>query len=186
MAETLIETVVWDGGELALRELATLWRTDAGWALRGSLVGVLEGVPFSARYHVACNASWETRRAQVELLTPPEVHETVLEVDGGRRWTVDGRERPDLRGLVDVDVQLTPATNTLPIRRLALAVGEEAGVEAVWVRFPRLEVSRLPQRYRRTGERSYLYASRDFRADLEVDEHGVVRRYGSFWRTLDG
>jgi len=186
MADELVETVLWDGGELPFRELGTLWRTEGGWALRGSVVGSLRGVAFHARYDVGCGEDWKTRRVFVELSTPPDRHEVLIEVDEALRWRVDGGARPELAGLADVDVQLTPSTNTLPIRRLALPVGGEAEVEAAWVTFPRLEVRRLPQRYRRIGEKLWLYGSGDFRAELEVDEHGLVERYGSFWRRLGG
>ena len=90
----------------------------------------------------------------------------------------------EFEGLVDVDLQVTPATNTLPIRRLQLGVGESAETDALWVRFPELALERLPQRYTRTGEFRYTYESRGgaFRAELEVDAQGLVVRYGDIWK----
>ncbi|HEU0053514.1 MAG TPA: putative glycolipid-binding domain-containing protein [Longimicrobium sp.] len=110
-----------------------------------------------------------------------------IAVEDGR-WTVDGAARPELDGCVDVDISLSPSTNTLPIRRLGLAVGESAEVAAAWVRFPGLTVEVLPQRYTRLDERRWRYESRrgSFVAELEVDADGVVTRYGDLWERVQG
>ncbi len=93
---------------------------------------------------------------------------------------------PAIEGLVDVDLGFTPATNTLPIRRLTRAVGEAVDVTAAWVRFPELTVEPLPQRYVRLDERRYRYASSGgaFVAELEVDDLGLVVRYEGGWERV--
>jgi hypothetical protein len=184
MSDSLLASLVWQGGDLSLMESTTLWRTDRGYALRGAVVGALERIGFSARYRVECTKDWLTRSAWVELTRPPEVLEAHITVDASSRWLVDGVERPDLDGLTDIDIQITPSTNTLPIRRLSLPVGGQREVTAAWVRFPGLDVQRLIQGYHRVAERKYEYRSGDFRAELDVNEHGLVERYGSFWRRL--
>jgi hypothetical protein len=184
LSESLLSSVAWRGGELPLTEHATLWRTEAGYALRGTVVGVFAGAPLTARYAVECSEAWITRTARVELVMPPELREVhvVRGADGG--WTVDGSARPELDGLMDVDIQVTPSTNTLPIERLALSVGEEAEVTAVWIRVPELVVSPLRQSYKRMTRDRYAYRSGDFGADITVAADRLVETYGSFWSRL--
>jgi hypothetical protein len=81
---------------------------------------------------------------------------------------------------------VTPATNTLPIRRLALDVGESRAVDALWIVFPDVTPRRLQQIYTRTGDRLYRYEnpSTGFQAELETDEAGLVVRYGDFWQRV--
>jgi hypothetical protein len=54
------------------------------------------------------------------------------------------------------------------------------------VKFPGLEIQPLPQRYTRTAENQYLYESAGgrFRAELEVDEFGLVKKYGEYWTAV--
>jgi hypothetical protein len=87
-----------------------------------------------------------------------------------------------------VDLGFSPSTNTLPIRRLGLAVDDSAEVRAAWVRFPQLTVEPLPQRYTRLGPDRYLYESlaSDFRAELEVDDLGLIVRYPGVWERAAG
>ncbi|HSK19551.1 MAG TPA: putative glycolipid-binding domain-containing protein, partial [Longimicrobiales bacterium] len=89
-------------------------------------------------------------------------------------------------GLTDIDLAFTPATNTLPIRRLGLKTGEAAATDAVWVRFPELTIERLPQRYAHIEDHTYRYESRggSFTADLIVDGQGVVITYGDIWERV--
>jgi hypothetical protein len=98
---------------------------------------------------------------------------------------VNGVEAPAVEGCVDVDLEWSPSTNTLPIRRLALAVGASSGsIVAAWIRFPALTLEPLPQAYARRSERSYRYTSGggSFAADLEVDAEGLVVEYQGVWR----
>jgi hypothetical protein len=91
-----------------------------------------------------------------------------------------------LHGLTDVDLGITPATNTLPIRRLDPAIGESVAVTAAWVRFPELTVESLPQTYTRLAERRYRYESAGgaFVAAIEVDDLGLVIAYEGGWRRV--
>src|SRR6266568_1115982 len=137
---------------------------------------------FSARYYddglialftVHCNGPWATTRVDVTRLRPRPEAGLKLESDGRGRWWRNGDEAPELAGCMDVDLGCTPATNTLPIRRLELPVGGEAEIVAAWVRFPDLEIRPLRQRYRRLSPDRYEYASNTFRAEPTVDEHGM-------------
>ena len=104
-------------------------------------------------------------------------------VDPSGRWSLDGVERPDLDGCVDVDLGFSPSTNTLPIRRLGLGVGESAPVSAAWLRFPGFALERFDQVYTRLDESHYRYESGGgrFMRDLAVDEDGLVVEYPDFW-----
>jgi uncharacterized protein len=57
-----------------------------------------------------------------------------LKTDEKNIWFTDESLLPSMMGLFDVDLEFSPATNTLPIRRLNLKVGESVVVDVVWVR----------------------------------------------------
>ena len=169
-----VDAVGFERGELA--------NGHDGFRLRGTL-GLMEGGDsFDASYEVACDSAWVTRSVVVELRGPKgEKCLRLAKRDGV--WLVEGRTDDTLRGCIDIDLGWTPSTNTLPIRRLGLAIGESQAVTAAWVRFPELTVEPLPQQYSRLDERRYRYASAGGRylAQLEVDEHGLVTTYGHIW-----
>jgi uncharacterized protein len=100
-----------------------------------------------------------------------------LTSDGAGRWWRDGAPADDLAGCLDVDIEVTPATNALPIRRLALAIGEAAEVTAAWIRVPAATTEPLVQRYERTGTHTWRYTAGAFDATLEVDDVGLPVSY---------
>jgi hypothetical protein len=78
-----------------------------------------------------------------------------------------------------------PATNTLPIRRLAaLQAGQQRVLQMAWVQFPGLEVIPSAQRYQRLAADRWHFSSGDFRAELLVDPDGLVLDYGGLFRSL--
>ena len=146
--------------------------------LRGHTSAVEDGRAHAVRYEITLDARWRTREARVASDTVAGPRETVLISDGEGRWTVDGEAAPQLDGLIDVDLEASACTNTLPIHRLALPPGEETEAPAAYVRAPDLSVSRLNQTYRRLDDRRYAYTSKpDFRAVLEYDAAGLIVDY---------
>lgn len=102
-----------------------------------------------------------------------------MTVDAERRWWSAETELVALRGCEDVDLGITPATNTLPIRRLNLPIGETRAVTAAWVRFPDLQIEPLPQHYTRLDRQRYRYESGDgaYTTEIVVDERSLVTHY---------
>ena len=147
--------------------------------LRGSTSAVEDGRPYVVRYDIALDHGWRTREVRVGSDTVEGSRSTVLLSDGDGHWTVDGVAAPHLDGLVDVDLEASACTNTLPVHRLELPAGEEVTASAVYVRALDLSVSRLDQTYRRIGDRRFDYTSEggSFRAVLEYDEAGLVVDY---------
>jgi len=88
-----------------------------------------------------------------------------------------------VRGLVDLDLGFTPATNVLPVRWLALRVGESAEVPAAWLDETEWRPKVLRQRYERTADREYRYEVPDagYATALTVSTAGMVRRYPGLW-----
>ena len=107
--------------------------------------------------------------------------EAIVKVDRAA-WQLNGAPCRDVHGCIDVDLNFSPSTNLLPIRRLNLAVGQRAEVRAAWLRFPSFTLERLDQIYTRLAERTYRYENRGgFSAELEINEAGLPTSYGNIW-----
>jgi hypothetical protein len=167
------------------REDARVERTPTGWRLTGQLDVEEDGVLARLRYRIDCDDAWRTRSALIEGEMGGRPVRFDLAADGAGQWTRDGRPLPEVAGAMDVDLGFTPATNTLPIRRLALAVGASAPVRSAWLRFPELRLEPLEQTYTRQAEQVYRYLAdvdgEPFTARLDTDAFGRVLRYEGLW-----
>ena len=175
-----VTAVLWqasDGGS----EVCVLEPVDRGWRLRGTVLTHEATQPIELRYAVTVDPAWATTNVEVLVALGGGDAREVAELGGV--WS--GTERPpEYSDCVDVDLSLTPATNTLPIRRLGLDIGEEAEIHVAWLVWPELTVRRVLQRYTRLAEYRYRYTQDEFEAELTVDRQGLVLEYEGLWRAI--
>ena len=148
----------------------------------GLAVGEIDGTAYRIHYEMRCEAAWDVRRVQISDLLTSEIF--VLKRDEADRWTdLEGASLPKLDGCTEVDIMVTPFTNTLPIRRLKLKRGESREISVAYIGLPGLQLSRMEQRYTCLSHDenggSYRYESLEsgFAAELKVDTDGLVVDY---------
>ena len=170
----------WSGAGV---EHLVLTTGEHGITADSAVVGTVDGVPFAARYTIGCDPEWRVRSVTAEVVGGGRVR---LAADGAGNWTDEGgRSQPALAGAIDVDLSITPFTNTLPIRRLGLAAGESAEILVVYLDFPELRVSVDRQRYTCLDPmRRYLFEAVDgtFAREIRVPGDGLVLTYPGLFR----
>ena len=169
--------------EVATDEHCTLAVRAGGLSLIGTVIGSDEGVPIRVEYRIVGDGTGLTTAAHVRQVRGFETRTLVLERDAKGNWKVDGAGVRSLKGCSDVDLGVSPSTNTLPIRRLRLGIGASETIKAAWVRFPELIVEKSSQTYTRLDEFTYRYASGSFESELTVDDDGLVASYAVWQRT---
>jgi uncharacterized protein len=170
--------ILWRSEQLQSAERFAGGATTDGWRLEGTVVVPIDGEPSEIRYGVDLDTRWRTRRAVVDIRSAEGERTITLAGDGEGRWSVEGAPTQPLDGCIDIDLGFSPATNTLQIRRLGLAVGEEQTLPVAWLSFPELELQPLVQTYTHLSADRWQYASGTFKAYLDVDPNGFVLRYG--------
>jgi len=155
---------------------------DGGIHADSLSVGEIEGTAYRIHYEIDCDSDWNVRRVLADDLLSRQVVALARATDG--RWSDEaGIQLDALDGCTDVDIMITPFTNTLPIRRLNLKVGEAREIAVVYIGLPGLVVSRFEQRYsclsldKDGGIYRYESLKSGFTADLKVDTDGLVVDY---------
>jgi hypothetical protein len=126
---------------------------------------------------------WQTLSGKVDGWVGEKIVEIEISVDPRHHWWLNGEECIGVSGCSDLDLNFSPSTNLLPIRRLGLELGQRAEVRAAWLRFPSFTIEPLEQYYTRIDEAIYRYESAGgrFVTELKVDEAGFVTEYPGFW-----
>jgi hypothetical protein len=154
----------------------------------GLVVGMLKDSAYRLQYQIVCDANWNVQKVSVSnLLT----HKEFALTKNGEDW-LDERNHPieALKGCSDVDIMVTPFTNTLPIKRLKLAEGKSKEIAVVYVPVPELNLSKLNQRYtclsqnKEGGVYRYENISSGFTSDLKVDADGLVVDYPGIFKLM--
>jgi hypothetical protein len=180
--------IIWSAWEGPGLEHLHLTQQEATVTADSLIICVIDERPIRLRYTITCDDRWRMR--SVDLVSLEDEQQAIrLRTDGEGQWTnAAGQLVPDLDGCREVDISLTPFTNTLPIRRLVLAPGQTQDVPAAYIDVARFTVQRVPQRYTRlqTSGQVYLYEGLlwDFRAELPVDADGLVLDYPGLFRRV--
>lgn len=178
------ESILWTRLDVPGHEAAEQLQTEHGWQLRGVAVFAHEARPCRLEYDIRCDQNWQTELVTLGGNVGDKTIATELLRNPAGEWSLHGSKVWELTDCDDIDLNFSPSTNMLPIRRLGLLVGENARVRAAWVRFPSFKLEVLEQTYSRIASETYRYESANgkFRRDLRVDAAGFVLEYPGFWR----
>jgi hypothetical protein len=164
-------------------EVAYFQRSDDGYRLVGCTTAVEDNQTWIVDYTIDVDATWATRSAIVHTRSEAGVRQVRLDGDGLGHWQVDGEPAPHLDGCLDVDLESSAMTNTLPVHRLSATAGDRVAAPAAYVRATDLTVQRLEQQYVRAGDdgpnQRYDYSAPvfEFAGQLVYDESGLVLDY---------
>ncbi|HEY7347306.1 MAG TPA: putative glycolipid-binding domain-containing protein [Ktedonobacterales bacterium] len=183
--------VWWTPLELPGLEQLHLVENDTGIVADSLVLGIEDTTPFRLWYQVWVDRGWNVRECLLKV--DGEQGRTVhLSTDGQGHWTdAAGVACSALDGCLDIDISCTPFTNTLPLRRLALAPGEGRDLLVVYFTVPDLSVRPVRQRYtclsRTASGGIYRYegVESNFTADLPVDAQGLVLDYPGIWKRVE-
>jgi hypothetical protein len=163
--------------------------------MKGTVILLLDQVPILVNYEIVSDKHWKTKSIKISQQMPDNKNMSIdLRVSREQNWreyyTYTSPPHSTIidfvSGLYDVDLQVTPSTNSLPINRLGQE-GESQKIDVVWIGFPGLTLDRQEQKYSRINNRYYKFEipSTGFRAQLEVDKLGFVINYDTLWHRLN-
>lgn len=147
--------------------------------IQSVIVGVHQGHLFQVRYTIRLNAFWRVKQCDIALRYRNKIKQLELIREDNDTWLMNGDAAPEFNGCTDLDLPLTPFTNSLPINRLKLKAGQEKLVDVVYVDLLEDEIKPVRQLYRHVSKGVYHYENvpNDFEADITVDDDGLVLDY---------
>jgi hypothetical protein len=183
-----LETILWQGILMPGHDACRVYYEDSQWHLEGTAVFSHDLQPCLLSYQIICDVAWHTLSVKVDGWIEKKIVSTQIRTGSGHRWWLNDVEVLEVAGCIDVDLNFSPSTNLIPIRRLNLKVGEKAELTAAWLKFPSLKLEPIPQSYKRLEEQIYRYESGNgsFVADLRVNPAGFVLDYPDIWRAEHG
>lgn len=130
------------------------------------------------RYRIRARADGTTRRVRIGSKSRIFIQRTADDT-----WTLNGTPVAAVTGARDIHLGFTPATLTLPIRRLKLEIGTETDVMVASLDVMNEDLRPQHLRLRRTGNQEYECALSETGAtsQLFVDAQGIVRNWKGVW-----
>jgi hypothetical protein len=181
----------WTRLQLPGLEQLHLTENEMGAIADSLMLGIADATPFRLWYQLRVDRAWKVRECLLQV-GGEQGQALHLLTDGQGHWSdAAGVPCSTLDGCLDLDISHTPFTNTLPLRRLALAPGESADLLVAYISISELSIHPVRQRYtclsRTPSGGTYRYEGVDshFTADLLVDEQALVVDYPGIWKRAE-
>jgi uncharacterized protein len=171
--------ILWTGREYYSLENCVISKTENGWEIASTIIGHYQEKIYRVDYLIRTNQHWQTLFFDVKCRHNNNIQNVSFESDGSGNWFSKEKSLPEFKECFDIDIPLTPFTNTLPINRLKLRDREEKEIRVIYIDLLQNRVSPVSQKYIRLSALKYHYENipNDFEADIEVDAKGYVVDY---------
>lgn len=138
-------------------------------------------------YEILVDSTWRTLAARIAGYRGRKGVDMRIRRTATGDWRVGSKIQHAVATCIDIDLGFTPATNILAVRRLGLAIGEQAEAPAAWLALPNVDLRVLPQTYRRSSRFEYEYEAPTvgYKGRLEVSRLGAVVRYPGLFESSD-
>ena len=170
--------IIWTGKLHHSIENCILTKTAVGYEITSTIIGDYKNQIYKVDYQIKTNKNWETTFVTLQTRFDNSNESLVLEKEE-EKWLLNNKPNDELRNVFDIDISLTPFTNTLPINRLQLKDNEPHVLEVIYFDILEKEIKPVKQIYTRLDPHRYIYENYDksFKAEIKIDEQGLVVEY---------
>jgi len=145
---------------------------------------------YRVAYMITCDIIFQFRKIELTLEGESK-KELSLNLDKTGLWYDEkGMWHQELDGCHEPDINFTPLTNTLPINRLNLEIGETKQIKTAYIALPQMTISPVIQSYECLAKDEngaiYLYKNltSNYEAELSVNAGSFVKEYPGLFKMI--
>lgn len=182
---SMTANIIWKSAYYHSEEHCVCTQSAEGNTISSTIAGHVKQMKFEVTYTIDTNCEWETIRTKITSSVNARISRWQLErKESG--WLLNDRPLQTPAGTKDIDISLTPFTNTLPVRRLVLKPGDTRVIDVVFFDVLQETVMPVKQIYTCQSKGIYLFGTyeRDFEALLRVNGEGLVEDYPGLFQMV--
>jgi uncharacterized protein len=180
-----MERRCWKSRHYNTAEQCTIEHGTKGMAVTSRIEGSYHGSLLLVDYDITLNERWEVMTFRVDGR-----YDELIVAFGGKkengRWIVNDEPLPECETCFDIDISLTPFTNTLPIKRLDLEEGVRTRIDVLYIDIFENTIGRRQQLYQKLPDDRYRFENvpKDFEATIKFDADSFVKTYPGLFRQV--
>ena len=184
-----IRTITWRGnipGVMDIKEMLTL--EEEGRKIAKSIIrGIVKEVPVQIFYKIVCSEDWNI--CSVSIICKAAINKTyIFNKNAADRWSDENKNIfSQYDACTDIDISLTPFTNTLHVNRLKLSEKNSGEISVLYFDLINSIVKPVKQSYTNIGDNRYIYENFNsgFNSEIEFDADGFVNNYPDIWKRIN-
>jgi hypothetical protein len=171
--------ILWSGREYRSLENCLVNYTETGVEISSTIVGHYQGKIYKVDYQILTNLKWETLVFEVQTQCNDSREFLRFEAMQHGGWLANGESTKLYNGCIDVDISLTPFTNSLPINRMQAALAQQQEITVIYIDVLHQRIKPVRQLYKKNSQSNYHFENvpNDFEADIAIDDSGLVVDY---------
>ncbi len=171
--------LLWTGIEYYSLENCIVSRHEGGYEINSVIIGYYENKIYRVNYLIRTSVDWITQFVDIVCNHANRTQKIQLEKNENENWLMNGVSTREFAECIDVDIPLTPFTNSLPINRLKLSTNEARQIKVIYIDLLQNRIRSVYQNYIRLSDSAYHYENvpNDFEAVINVDDQGFVSHY---------
>lgn len=180
-----MKTLIWQGIAFQSLEYFKLKEENGNYIAASRIIGYYNDSMYTTDYQISIDKDWKT----TSFLIESEINMIRHTLKGKRiqnEWEINDRINPDFKDFNFIDISLTPFTNTLPINKLKLPENGSEEINVIYIDVLNNVIKPVSQQYTRMTSDTYHYDNlhTDFKADIVVDEDGLVISYPGLFEKI--
>jgi hypothetical protein len=178
--------IPWAGQQYHSLENCVVSQTTKGIEVNSIIIGSSDNDIFRIEYFLKITTSWKTHFLEINSRRTDKMKSLRLQDDGKGNWRMNGKPAAQFSKCIDIDISITPFTNTLPINRLNFAEKKQQMIDVIYLDVLEWKTKRVKQNYTKLSKDTFKYENvpNDFEASIKVDKKGFVTDYpGLFSRS---
>lgn len=181
-------TILWTGIAYHSLENCVLGYNEEGIDVNAVIVGEHDDETYRVDYSIKCNRNWECIFFEVKTQLAEKKAAFVYHGDGRGNWTKNGMPVNEFKGCIDIDISLTPFTNSLPINRIQWELNKPQQIKILFFDIFNQGLIPVQQRYTKLSKTEYKFENvpNDFEAIITVDDSGIVINYPELFVRSEG
>ena len=175
--------LLWAGIEYHSLENCIVDVSNTVTEINSTIIGFYEEKIYLAEYCIKTNKDWETFFVELKYRHSNNQVKLILKKENDS-WLLNNAKANEFNNCFDIDISLSPLTNSLAVNRLKLSNNQEQKIKVIYINILEQELKPVEQIYKRLSKTKYLYQNvpNDFEAEIEVDESGFVVSYPSLFK----
>ena len=180
--------ILWTGIAYHSREHCVLTNNDESIDVSSVIVGAHDDKIYRVDYSIKTNRNWECIFFELTIQLSDKKEIINYHSDGRGNWTKNGAPVNEFKGCIDIDISLTPFTNSLPINRLEWELNKPLQINVMFLDILSHKIIPVQQRYTKLSNTEYKFENvpNDFEAVITVDESGIVVNYPELFVRTEG
>ncbi|RYF93850.1 MAG: hypothetical protein EOO02_23990 [Chitinophagaceae bacterium] len=182
----MVTELVFESDEYNSTETCRVISASGLYEVNSRVTGLYEGQKFRLGYTLHIDQSWRTKMVAIDFRNGINSNRVILENDNEGNWNSESIDATSFKNCIDIDLSLTPFTNTLPIRRLNFDLDLTQEISVLYFDLMNFEIYPARQRYRKVSEGVYNFQTvpKDFEAIVETDDEGFVINYPGLFKRM--